>query len=688
MGKHRRYLSLIFLLVLTTAANQIWQAEAAPINQIESSKIDDQVWEQILSSPERKTTFYVALTPEGEASIEAQFRLEKMLALFQDSGNLEEYHVYYGRNIIEISGGAGLLNFLEHWPELERITAYTLAEDSELHFQAVDNPENYIGTSMIAGQVTSEDGVTKLSGIKITAYKHIGGIDWYKYPSVNTDGDGVYIIEGLASGIYRVKFEDPSGDYIPEYFENKFSFELATNFDLGEGATIPNINASLDLAGKISGTISLVTGGTEADLVASAWSNASGSWELISNALTNGSGFYTIGGLAPGNYRVMFSDSSVHVPPRYVTEYYDNQLIIENAQDLVVSAGGITSGVNADLGLYGSIKGNVRSDDGISNLAGIDVDVWRYDSINLTWEYFSSGITDASGNYEVFGLESENVRVGFIDQSGQYVPEFYNDKPSLASADNVAVDLGYPTININAELMSTTDIVTLSNQTNGEDAEVPPGPYIAVGESVNWSYIITNISNDSISFSIIDNRPVSISCPTNTLLSGESTTCTASDIAVEGQYSNTATVTVTPPGELPSFDIKDTSHYFGVTTGINIEKSTNNRDADDAPGPNIVVGNPVNWEYEITNTGNVSLTSIVVTDDQGVIVSCPGDSLDGGASMMCTASGIAVEGQYTNIGSVTADPLSGFEQVSDSDYSHYFGITSEMAYVFLPLILH
>jgi len=688
MGKHTLSLSLILFLIITAAASQVWQADAASISQIGSSdRIDGQVWEEILLSPERETTFYVSLTPEGEAAIEAQFRLEKMLALFQDAGNLGKYQVYYGRNIIEITGGAGILNFLEDWPELERVTAYTLEKDSELRTQAAYEPESYTGTSQITGQVTAGDGVTALSGIRVTAYKHISGIEWHKYPSVFTGGDGSYTITGLASGIFRVKFEDQFGDYVPEYFDNKFSFELATNFDLAEGETASNINAALALAGKISGTITLGGDGTESGLVASAWSSTSGSWKLISNALTNGSGAYTIGGLMPGNYRVMFSDSSTYVPPRYVTEYYDNKLEIENAQDLTVLAGGLTNGIDADLGPYGSVEGNVRAEDGVTSLAGIFVDVYRYDTANLSWDYFSSVQTDDFGNYAVSGLGTEDIRVGFTDSSGEYIPEYYNNKFELASADNVEIDLGYPTTNINAELMSTSDTITFTKQTNGEDAEVPPGPYISVGDSVGWTYTITNNNNESISFTIVDDPPVTISCPTNTLQSGESTICTASGTAVEGQYSNTATVTVMPSGATPNFDVEDTSHYFGVKAGIEIQKSTNGFDADVAPGPYIEVGGAVSWTYSLTNTGNVYLSDIIVIDDQGVTVTCPFTSLETGDSMTCTASGTAIEGQYSNLGSVTANLPSGLGQVSDSDYSHYFGSTSPIHNVFIPLIL-
>ena len=105
---------------------------------------------------------------------------------------------------------------------------------------------------------------------------------------------------------------------------------------------------------------------------------------------------------------------------------------------------------------------------------------------------------------------------------------------------------------------------------------------------------------------------------------------------------------------------------------IVIKKETNGSDANAAPGPAVPVGAPVSWTYLVTNTGNDTLSSIVVTDDQRVAVSCPQSSLAPGVQMTCTASGVAAAGQYANIGSVTAvDPFA--TRVSASDPSHYFG---------------
>ncbi len=118
--------------------------------------------------------------------------------------------------------------------------------------------------------------------------------------------------------------------------------------------------------------------------------------------------------------------------------------------------------------------------------------------------------------------------------------------------------------------------------------------------------------------------------------------------------------------------VTDPANYFGVQGGIDIEKTTNGVDADLPPGPYVLAGGAVSWEYTVTNIGNSELTGIVVTDLKGVPVTCPGDTLAAGASMPCTGAGIAQEDQYTNHAIVVGTTPIGTE-VSDSDPSHYFG---------------
>jgi hypothetical protein len=110
-----------------------------------------------------------------------------------------------------------------------------------------------------------------------------------------------------------------------------------------------------------------------------------------------------------------------------------------------------------------------------------------------------------------------------------------------------------------------------------------------------------------------------------------------------------------------------------VGPAVKIEKSTNGEDADNAPGPSILVGSAVTWRYVVTNTGTINLTGIVVADDRGVLVNCSGQTtLPAGQAMTCTGAGVATLGQYSNIGKVTAASASG--AVDDSDSSHYLGV--------------
>lgn len=117
---------------------------------------------------------------------------------------------------------------------------------------------------------------------------------------------------------------------------------------------------------------------------------------------------------------------------------------------------------------------------------------------------------------------------------------------------------------------------------------------------------------------------------------------------------------------------------YVVGPAIDIEKATNGDDADLPTGPQIKVGAPVTWTYTVTNIGNVPLRDVTVTDDQGVTVSCPQSTLAVDEVMVCVGYGTAVEGQYANVGGVTAQSNGGIP-VEDEDPSHYVG--------FVPAVL-
>jgi hypothetical protein len=126
---------------------------------------------------------------------------------------------------------------------------------------------------------------------------------------------------------------------------------------------------------------------------------------------------------------------------------------------------------------------------------------------------------------------------------------------------------------------------------------------------------------------------------------------------------------------------QDPSHYFGAgdqLAAIRIEKATNGRDADFRPGPIILVGEKVTWNYVVRNEGTVNLAGVTVTDDQRVPVDCPQTTLAVGEAMTCTAIGTAEAGAYMNLGTARATFEGEGGSVSDTDPSHYFGADPEV----------
>jgi uncharacterized repeat protein (TIGR01451 family) len=215
--------------------------------------------------------------------------------------------------------------------------------------------------------------------------------------------------------------------------------------------------------------------------------------------------------------------------------------------------------------------------------------------------------------------------------------------------------------------------VAIVKRTNGQDANSPPGPVVAAGSTVTWTYQVTNVSaRDLANVVVTDDQGVTVTCPGTTLPAGESMTCTASGVATAGQYANVGTVQAERQ-DTSVTTASDPSHYFGqAADAVALEKRTAGLDADTPPGPILAVGDPVGWEYEVTNIGADALSEIAVVDDQGVVVSCPGTTLAPGASMVCTGAGTVQPGQYANVGSVTATLPD--ESVSGAtDPSHYFG---------------
>jgi len=100
--------------------------------------------------------------------------------------------------------------------------------------------------------------MANLEGISVSAYIKEGtgdDVEWKYVSAVDTDVDGIFSIDGLRPGTYRLKYNDPDGDYQTEYYDDGDTLDQATDIVVGDGVTVTGKGAALADAGHITGTV-------------------------------------------------------------------------------------------------------------------------------------------------------------------------------------------------------------------------------------------------------------------------------------------------------------------------------------------------------------------------------------------------------------------------------------------------
>ncbi|MEU4625182.1 isopeptide-forming domain-containing fimbrial protein [Actinoplanes sp. NPDC023801] len=171
---------------------------------------------------------------------------------------------------------------------------------------------------------------------------------------------------------------------------------------------------------------------------------------------------------------------------------------------------------------------------------------------------------------------------------------------------------------------------------------------VRAGDTIAYTYTVVNDGNVTMGGIVLNDALAgAINCPASSLAVGATMTCTSAvvfpvtqariDAGVPITASTTATAT-TPGGGSPSFG------PFTVTVGV----------APAVPALNMMVtalvdpaarqnqaqaGDTITYRYDVSNTGNVTMSSIAVADTLAGGGTCPGTTLAVGASMVCTSAG-------------------------------------------------
>ncbi|MEU1371025.1 hypothetical protein ABZ454_33500 [Streptomyces sp. NPDC005803] len=187
-----------------------------------------------------------------------------------------------------------------------------------------------------------------------------------------------------------------------------------------------------------------------------------------------------------------------------------------------------------------------------------------------------------------------------------------------------------------------------------------PGDLVA-GSQVPYDFVVTNSGAATVTgLTVTDPKIGPVSCPTTTLTSGQTVTCTATytvtaaDVT-HGSLDNTATATGVSNGQNVTSPPSSQSVPIERPAAITVEKQAQ------TPGP-YAVGQTVTFTYDVRNTGGTELTDVQVSDDHVDGITCdsttlapaesPGDSTTcSGTYTITAADGTA--GSVTNTATAT-----------------------------------
>jgi hypothetical protein len=209
-------------------------------------------------------------------------------------------------------------------------------------------------TGAIEGKVSEASSHTALQGIEVCAittnfellgeeeseYEHVFGC-------AKTGPAGEYKVSELRPESYFVEFFAPGDtlNFVAQLYDDTFELSEASHVAVVAEKITPDIDAELSPGAEIAGKVTdAATGSPVAEAAACALrTNAKGSTEVVSCAVSEASGEYMIRGLPSGAYKLGFAAEGFGV------EYYNGKSSEAEAESVPVVAPELTQGIDVAL---------------------------------------------------------------------------------------------------------------------------------------------------------------------------------------------------------------------------------------------------------------------------------------------------------------------------------------------------
>jgi hypothetical protein len=240
-----------------------------------------------------------------------------------------------------------------------------------------------------------------------------------------TNGQGHYVISGLNSGRYEIEFVSCSGGSLAGQVRSSLVTVVAPRQTRG-------IDAALAAGGSIQGRVtagSLATPGQA--LCVDAFSVTGG---FVNSAVTDAVGSFSIPNLPAGQYVVYVGDPACPLGPYdVVPQWYSGKRSRAGATRVTVTGGAVTSGIDANLALDGSVTGSVTGPGG-APLTGVCVTALGTGAAPVI-------AVTAGGGYTLGDLTPGRYRVEFSSGCGAvgYATQWWKNAGSAAAATVITV---------------------------------------------------------------------------------------------------------------------------------------------------------------------------------------------------------------------------------------------------------
>jgi hypothetical protein len=272
--------------------------------------------------------------------------------------------------------------------------------------------------STISGTVRNGSGQT-LADISVAAYpvNADGSVGTYSGYSVTTNSSGVYALNGLPAGSYRLEFSDWSNRVYGSTWLDSLSAASSRTVTITASQALGNVNvvmpSTFTLSGKVTNSSGQPVQGVNVVAV-----DRNG--QIVSSfgqgSFTDSDGNFSVSPVPAGEFTLKAvrnwygSEAEIFGPT-----WLGNTAVFSDAQFIRVGASTTNTGKNIQMVSGATLSGATRFDNGSGAVAApnTQVSLVRVDNTSAQWFSPQSVYSSRTGQYSFKGLEPGQYKIRF-----------------------------------------------------------------------------------------------------------------------------------------------------------------------------------------------------------------------------------------------------------------------------------